>query len=180
MFSNIFQMFKHFTSSMNLVVLPVLCNDKFWFRQCRKQWNCRRCSSCGVADVAVIIHLVQQSGRTCSRAIQFDRVPDIPVMPTVQSFSAHFAPFSRLSPRGVESRGARIFRTLDDEVPGDLPHVNWFSESLHRRCHVVITQSSSSVPNNIKNNHNNHNHNNNHNHKTQHTKMNKKKKKKRK
>ena len=30
------------------VVVPVWCNDKFWYRQCRKQWTCRRCSSCGV------------------------------------------------------------------------------------------------------------------------------------
>ena len=57
-------------------------NDKFWYRQCRKQWNCRRCSSCGVVDVAVIIQLVfQQSKSYVSRAIQFDRVPDIPVVP---------------------------------------------------------------------------------------------------
>ena len=40
----------------DLVVVPVLCNDKFWCRQCRKLWNCRRCS--GVVDVTVIIQLV--------------------------------------------------------------------------------------------------------------------------
>ena len=43
---------------LDLVVVPVLCNDKFWYRQCRKLWNCRRCSSCGVVGVTVIIQLV--------------------------------------------------------------------------------------------------------------------------
>ena len=28
---------------LDLVVVSVLCNDKFWYRQCRKLWNCRRC-----------------------------------------------------------------------------------------------------------------------------------------
>ena len=36
---------------LDLVVVPVSCNDKFWYRQCRKMCNCRRCSSCGVVDV---------------------------------------------------------------------------------------------------------------------------------
>ena len=40
---------------LDLGVVPVLCNDKFWYRQCRKQWKCRRCSSCGVVDVSVIM-----------------------------------------------------------------------------------------------------------------------------
>ena len=67
---------------LDLVVVPVVCNDTFWYRQCRKQWNCRRCSSCHVVDVAVIIQLVfQQSKSYVTRAIQFDRVPDIPVAP---------------------------------------------------------------------------------------------------
>ena len=43
---------------LDLVVVPVLCNDKFGYRQCRKQWNCRKCSSCGVADITVIIQLI--------------------------------------------------------------------------------------------------------------------------
>ena len=65
---------------LDLVVVPVSCNDKFWYRECRKLWNCRRCSSCGVVDVTVIIQLVPavQSYVSC------DIVPDIPVMPTVQ------------------------------------------------------------------------------------------------
>ena len=69
---------------LDLVVVPVLCNDKFWYRQCRKLWNCRRCSSCGVVDVLVIILLVPAVQSYVSRAIQSDRVPDIPVMLTVQ------------------------------------------------------------------------------------------------
>ena len=24
---------------LDLVVVPVSCNDKFWYRQCRKLWN---------------------------------------------------------------------------------------------------------------------------------------------
>ena len=80
---------------LDLVVVPVLCNDKFWYRQCRKKWNCRRCSSCGVVDVPSIMQLLfQQSKSYVSRAIQFDKVPDIPVVPqkgdsTVQSFSVN-------------------------------------------------------------------------------------------
>ena len=69
---------------LDLVVVPVSCNDKFWYRQCRKLWNCRRCSSCGVVDVTVIILLVPAVQSYVSRAIQSDRVPDIPVMLTVQ------------------------------------------------------------------------------------------------
>ena len=68
---------------LDLVVVPVLCNDKCWYRQCRKLWNCRRYSSCGVVDVAVIIQrLFQQSSRTVvARFSSFDRVLDIPVVP---------------------------------------------------------------------------------------------------
>ena len=69
---------------LDLVVVPVLCNDKFWYRQCRKMWNCLSCSSCGVVDVTEIIQLVPAVQSYVSRAIQFDRVPDIPVMRTVQ------------------------------------------------------------------------------------------------
>ena len=69
---------------LDLVVVPVLCNDKFWYRQCRKLWNCRRCSSCVVVDVPVIILLVPAVQSYVSRAIESDRVPDIPVMLTVQ------------------------------------------------------------------------------------------------
>ena len=69
---------------LDLVVVPVLCNDTFWYIQCRKLWNCRRCSSCGVVDVTVIIKLVPAVQSHVSRAIQSDRVPDIPVMLTVQ------------------------------------------------------------------------------------------------
>ena len=57
---------------LDLVVVPVLCNDKFWYRQCRKLWKCRRCSSCGVVDVTVIIQLVPAVQSYVSRAIQFD------------------------------------------------------------------------------------------------------------
>ena len=38
---------------LDVGVVPVLCNDSFG--QCRKQWKCRRCSSCGVVDVSVIM-----------------------------------------------------------------------------------------------------------------------------
>ena len=69
---------------LGLVVVPVLCNDKCWYRQCRKLWNCRRCSSCGVVDVAVIILLAPAVQSYVSLEIQSDRVPDIPVMLTVQ------------------------------------------------------------------------------------------------
>ena len=69
---------------LDLVVVPVLCNDKFWYRQCGKLWNCRRCSSCGVVDVPVIMLLVPAVQSYVSRAIQSDRVPDIPVVLTVQ------------------------------------------------------------------------------------------------
>ena len=59
---------------LDLVVVLVLWNDKFGYRQCRILWNCRRCSSCGVVDVTVIIQLVfQQSKSYGSRAIQFPR-----------------------------------------------------------------------------------------------------------
>ena len=58
---------------LDLVVVPVLCNDKYWYRQCRKQWNCRRCSSCGVVDVAVILQRLFQSKSSVSCAIQFPR-----------------------------------------------------------------------------------------------------------
>ena len=68
-----------------LVVVSVLCNDKFWYRQCRKLWNCRRCSSCGVVDVTVIIQLVPAVHSHVSRAIQYDGVLDIPVMPQCSS-----------------------------------------------------------------------------------------------
>ena len=60
---------------LGLVVVPVLCTDKCWYRQCRKLWNCRRCSSCGVCgrhcDHAAFVPAVQS----------FDRVLDIPVVP---------------------------------------------------------------------------------------------------
>ena len=69
---------------LDLVVVPVSCNDKVWYRQCRKQWKCRRCSSCGVVDVPVIILLVPAVQSYVSRVIQSDRVPDIPVMLAVQ------------------------------------------------------------------------------------------------
>ena len=69
---------------LDLVVVPVSCNDKFWYRQCRKLWNCSRCSFCGVVDVTVVILLVPAVQSYVSRAIQSDRVPDIPVMLTVQ------------------------------------------------------------------------------------------------
>ena len=50
---------------LGLVVVPVLCTDKCWYKQCRKLWNCRRCSSCGVVDVTVIMQrLFQQSSRS--------------------------------------------------------------------------------------------------------------------
>ena len=70
---------------LDLVVVPVSCNDKCWYRQCRKLWNCRRWQ------------LLWCCGRHCdhtarssrpapyvSCAIQSDRVPDIPVRLTVQ------------------------------------------------------------------------------------------------
>ena len=62
---------------LDLVVVPVSCNDKFWYRQCRKLWNCSRCSFCGVVDVTVVILLVPAVQSYVSRAIQSDRVPDI-------------------------------------------------------------------------------------------------------
>ena len=39
---------------LDLGVVPVLCNDKFWTLQ-KNSGKCRRCSSCGVVDVSVII-----------------------------------------------------------------------------------------------------------------------------
>ena len=52
------------------VVVPVLCNDKCWYRQCKKLWNCRRCSSCGVVDVTVIVLLVQAVQSYVSRSTE--------------------------------------------------------------------------------------------------------------
>ena len=73
----------HSCSSWTSLSFPFRATTS-WYRQCRKLWNCRRRSSCGVVDVTVIILLVPAVQSYVSRAIQSDRVLDIPVMPTVQ------------------------------------------------------------------------------------------------
>ena len=154
------------------IPLPFRGTTSFGTDSAGKLWNCRRCRSCGVVDVTVIIQLVSAVQSYVSRAIQSDRVPDIPVMPTVQflykvvdmvlrqlptvqtvhsscvrrqgrrhpwfrtveepqiqsstefnddfeaglgAFFGEFCAIFRTPPRGGESRGARIFRALDDE-----------------------------------------------------------------
>ena len=68
---------------LDLVVVPVRATTSFG-TDSAENWNCRRCSSCGVVDVTVIILLVSAVQLYVSHAIQSDRVPDIPVMLTVQ------------------------------------------------------------------------------------------------
>ena len=65
---------------LDLLVVPASCNDKFWYRQCSKLWN-----AAGAAPVVLWRHCDHTAVQSyVSRAIQSDRVLDIPVMLTVQ------------------------------------------------------------------------------------------------
>ena len=73
----------HSCSSWSSLSFPVFCNDKFWYKQCRKQWSCRRCSSlwCCRRHCDHTARSSSPSRSFLARFSSFDRVLDIPVVP---------------------------------------------------------------------------------------------------